>query len=100
MKKTICDDLAARELFLYATNDYRLYYMYIQPILKNFRRKVKKGTFNAELAHKAFDSCVKDAAMRYCKEFGTPGQPYYSIFNAATRREVASWMYEYFTDEI
>ena len=97
---THVNEATANELFLYATNEYSLYTMYVQPILKNFRRKVKKGTFNAELAPKAFDSCVKDAAMRYCKEFGTPGQPYYYIFNAATRRKAAQMMFDYFEDEI
>ena len=97
---THVNEAAANELLLYATNDYRLYTTYVQPILKNFRRKVKNGTFNDKLAPKAFDSCVKDAAMRYCKEFGTPGQPYYYIFNAATRRDTARMMYEYFEDEI
>lgn len=97
---THVNETAANELFLYATNEYSLYNSYIQPILKNFRRKVKNGTFNENLAPKAFDTCVKDAAMRYCKEFATPGHPYYHIFNAATRREVASRMYEYFADEI
>ena len=97
---THVNEAAGNELFLYATNEYSLYTMYIQPILKNFRRKVKNGTFNADLAPKAFDSCVKDAAMRYCKEFGTPGQPYYYIFNAATRREVSRMMYGFFAHEI
>lgn len=97
---THVDEAAANELFLYATNDYRLYTMYVQPILKNFRRKVKKGTFNADLAPKAFDSCVKDAAMRYCKEFGSPNQKYYEVFNAATRRETARMMFEHCEDEI
>lgn len=97
---TYVNEAAANELFLYATNDYRLYTTYVQPILKNFRRKVKNGTFNADLAPKAFDSCVKDAAMQYCKEFGSPNQVYYEMFNAATRRETARMMYEYFEDEI
>lgn len=97
---TYVNEAAANELFLYAANESNLYTNYILPILNNFRRKVKKGTFNADLAPKAFETCVKDAAMRYCKEFGTPGQPYYHIFNAATRREVARRMYEYFADEI
>lgn len=97
---THVNEAAANELFLYATNECSLYTNYILPIMNNFRRKIKNGTFNAELAPRAFDSCVKDAAMRYCKEFGTPGQPYYHIFSAATRREVASRMYEYFADEI
>ena len=97
---THVNEAAANELFLYATNDYRLYTTYVQPIIKNFRRKVKKGTFNAKLAPKAFDSCVKDAAMQYCKEFCTPGQPYYHTFNAATRREAAQMMFDCFKDEI
>lgn len=97
---THINETAANELFLYATNEYSLYTMYVQPILKNFRRKVKNGTFNAELAPKAFYDCVKVAAVKYCKEFGTPGQPYYHIFNAATRREVSRMMYEFFVDEI
>ena len=97
---THVNESAANELFLYATNEYSLYTMYIQPILKNFRRKVKNGTFNADLAPKAFDTCVKDAAMRYCKDFCTAGDPYYHIFNAATRRETARMMYEHFEDEI
>lgn len=97
---THVNEAAAHELFLYASSKQTLYDMYIHPVLETFRRKVKKGTFNADLAPKAFDSCVKDAAMRYCKEFGTPGQPYYHIFNAATRREVARRIYEYFADEI
>lgn len=97
---TYVNEIAARELFLYASNNETLYNMYVQPIINSFRRKVKKGIFNAELAPKAFDSCVKVAAMRYCKEFGTPGQPYYYIFNAATRRETVRMMYEHFEDEI
>ena len=97
---THVNEVSAAELFLYATNDYKLYTSYVQPILDNFRRKVKKGTFNEKLAPKAFDTCVKDAAMRYCKEFGTPGVPYYYTFNAATRREVAVMMYEHFRYEL
>lgn len=97
---THVNESAVRELFLYVANERELYTMYVQPILENFRRKVNKGTFNAELAPKAFYDCVKVAAVQYCKEFGTPGQPYYHIFNAATRSEVARRMYEYFADEI
>ena len=97
---TYVNEIAARELFLYAANNQTLYNWYVQHIINSFRRKVKNGTFNVELAPKAFDTCVKDAAVRYCKEFGTPGQSYYYIFNAATRREVARRLYEYFADEI
>ena len=97
---TYANEVAVNELLLYATNDYKLYTQYVQPILENFRRKIKKGTFNEELAPKAFETCVKDAAMRYCKEFCTFGIPYYYTFNAATRREVAVRMYEHFRYEI
>lgn len=97
---THVNEIAANELFLYAANNQTLYTMYVQPIIKNFRRKVKNGTFNANLAPEAFDSCVKDAAMQYCKEFGSPNQAYYEVFNAATRREAAQMMFNYFEDEI
>ena len=97
---TYVDEIAARELFLFASNNELMYNMYVQPILKNFRRKIKEGTFNAELAPKAFDSCVRDAARLYCREFGSPNQVYFEMFNAATRREAARMMYEYFEDEI
>lgn len=97
---TYANDIAARELFLYASNNQTLYNMYVQPILKSFRRKLNKGIFNKDLAPKAFDTCVKDAAMQYCKEFGSPNQKYHEMFNAATRRETARMMYEHFEDEI
>ena len=97
---THVNEAAANELFLYATNEYSLYNSYIQPILKNFRRKVKNGTFNEKLAPKAFDNCVRDAARLYCRKFGSPNQAYYEMFNAATRRETARMMYEHFEDEI
>ena len=97
---THVNEAAANELFLYASNSQTLYTMYVEPIIKDFRRKVKKGTFNKELAPKAFDTCVKDAAIQYCKEFGSPNQKYYEVFNAATRRETARMMFEHFEDEI
>ena len=97
---TYVDEIAARELFLFTSNNELLYNMYVQPILKNFRRKIKEGTFNASLAPKAFDSCVRDAARLYCREFGSPNQAYFEMFNAATRRETARMMYENFEDEI
>lgn len=97
---TYANEIAARELFLYASNNQSLYNMYVQPILKSFRRKLNKGSFNKDLAPKAFDTCVKAAAMQYCKEFGSPNQVYYEMFNAATRRETAKMMCEYFEDEI
>lgn len=97
---THVNEIAARELFLYAANSQRLYNMYVEPIIENFRRKMKNGTFNANLAPKAFEGCVRHAAVLYCREFGSSKQKYYEMFNAATRREAAQMMYEYFEDEI
>ena len=97
---TYVDEIAARELFLFTSNNELLYNMYVQPILKNFRQKMKNGTFNAELAPKAFDSCVRDAARLYCRKFGSPNQMYYEMFNVATRREVAQMMFNFVEDEI
>ena len=97
---THVNEFAVRDLFLYASNNQTLHTLYVEPILNSFRRKVKKGIFNAELAPKAFDSCVRDAARLYCREFCSPNQVYYEIFNAATRRETSRMMYEYLEDEI
>lgn len=97
---TYVDEIAACELFLFASSNELLYNMYVQPILKNFRRKIKEGTFNVSLAPKAFDNCVRDAARLYCRKFGSPNQAYFEMFNADTRRDTARMMYEYFADEI
>ena len=97
--KTVCDNVAAEELFLYAINSRSIYQCSIKPLIANYRRKIaKKNQYDRVKAVKGFDNIAKMAAMQYEKEFLL--QKYYTVFNAATRREAARLMLDYFEDEI
>lgn len=97
MKKTICDDIKARELLLYSVNKEALY-SEICRVLKCLYRKVMKGQYIIADAADAFQYVVKHAAMMYTIEFGS-GR-YYDTFNRATRQETCRMLEDYFHDEI
>ena len=96
--KTVCDNVAAKELFLYAVNNRTIYQSSIRPLIENYRRKIAKNQYDRVKAVKGFDNIAKIAAMHYEKEFLL--NKYYIVFNAATRREAAKMILEYFEDEI
>ena len=91
--KTIIDEIAARELELYAVNDSEIYFKSLSPIDKNLARKVKKGIFDHGKAVKAFLYTADFAAKKYCQEFGGI---WYQVFNKATREAVAKNLVESF----
>lgn len=97
MKKTICDDIAARELFMYAVNKEDLY-SEIRSVLKCLYRKAMKGQYIIVKAADAFQYVVKHAAMMYTIEFGSGS--YYDTFNRATRQETCRMMEDYFHENI
>lgn len=97
MKKTICDDIAARELFLYTVNKEPLYND-ICSVLKSLYRKAMKGQYIIDKASDAFAGVVKSAAIMYTAEFGSGS--YYDTFNRATRQEVCRQLEDYFHEEI
>ena len=97
MKKTICDDIAARELFMYAVNKADLY-SEICSVLKCLYRKAMKGQYIIDKAADAFHYVVKHAAMMYTIEFGSGS--YYDTFNRATRQETCRMMEDYFHENI
>ena len=97
MKKTICNDIAARELFLYTVNKDVLYND-IRCVLKCLYRKAMKGQYIIDKAPDAFAGVVKSAAIMYTAEFGS-GR-YYDAFNRATRQETCRMLEDYFHDEI
>lgn len=97
MKKTICDDIAARELFLYTINKQALYND-ICSVLKCLHRKAMKGQYIIDKAADAFQYIVKHAAMMYTAEFGN-GR-YYDAFNKATRQVICRMMEDYFHEII
>lgn len=96
--KTVCDNVAAEELFLYAINSGTIYTCSIKPLITNYRKKISKNQYDAEKAVRGFENIAKIAAMHYEKEFLL--KKYYTVFNAETRREAAKMMLEYFEDEI
>lgn len=97
MKKTICDDIAARELFLYTVNKQELYND-IRCVLKCLYRKAMKGQYIIDKASDAFAGVVKNAAIMYTAEFCSGW--YYNTFNASTRKEVCRMMEDYFHENI
>lgn len=76
------DDIAARELELYATNDGDLYRQKFIPIAKNLIRKIKKGQYNHRMGWKAWMYMVDEAAKKYKREFG-------DTFDKPTREKAA-----------
>lgn len=96
--KTVCDNVAAEELFLYTINNSTVYSCSIKPLITNYRRKIAKNQYDREKAIKGFENIAKIAAMHYEKEF--LNTKYYIVFNAATRREAAKRILEFFIDEI
>lgn len=87
------DEIGARELELYIMNDYQLYKSQLEPIEKNYKRKIKKGTFNKEKAVLGYLNLVDNGARKYNKEFGGTN------FNKATRIEVAKRLTDDFISE-
>ena len=97
MKKTICDDIAARELFMYAVNKEAIY-IEIRSVLKCLYRKAMKGQYIIDKASDAFAGVVKSAAIMYTAEFGSGS--YYDTFNRATRQETCRMIEDYFHENI
>lgn len=97
MKKTICDDIAARELFMYTVNEQALYND-IRSVLKCLYRKAMKGQYIIDKGADAFQYVVKRGAMMYTAEFGSGS--YYDTFNRATRQETCRMMEDYFHENI
>lgn len=89
---------AARELYLFAMNDFQTYENAYKPTTKNMARKIARGTFDKEKAVIAFDHVATFAAKRYAEEFCSV--PYYVAFSVATRRATAEMILSDFMDGI
>jgi hypothetical protein len=79
----------AHELKLYIDNDASLHRQQHVPILKNLASKKFKSQYKHDLAVKAFGHLVESGAKKYAKEFGSPGQAWHKMFDAATRKIAA-----------
>lgn len=60
----------SRELYLVATNESKLYFSMILPIIKNLSKKMKKGTFDKDKAADAFYYVATEASKQYKKDYG------------------------------
>lgn len=83
----------AHELFLYAINDGDLYRSMICPVIENMKKKVAKGTYDAEKAQEAFYHVATQASKDYFRDFG-------HNFTVTERFTVAVEMVDYYEDEI
>ena len=82
------DETALTELELFIDNDADLYRQRTIPMILNVARKIKRGTYNPELAPKLWQYLVDDGARKYNNMFGTPGARQ-TIFNKQVRNELA-----------
>jgi hypothetical protein len=86
---TYNDKEAAREIQLYADNDYQLYNQRKRPILINLGKKYKKGTYDVQKAAKLWRYYIDAAMQKYHKEFGSRGDKWYELLNVADRNLLA-----------
>lgn len=89
-----------RELVLYTTNDGDLYRQQVQPILANLRKKIKKGTYQPELALKLWMYLADSGAKKYAQEHGSPGFPWHKMFPTSVRRQVAKELQDSYEEEL
>ena len=73
---TYKDKDAARDVQLFADNDYMLYQQKKRPILINLGKKYKKGTYDVNKAAKLWRYYVDAALQKYHKEYGNRGKWY------------------------
>ncbi len=90
----------ATELVLFITNDGDLYRQQAQPIIKNLRKKIAKGTYDAAKAVKLWGYLANSGAQKYTKEFGGSGNGSYGSFSAADRRAAAKELADSYEEEL
>ena len=83
----------SRELFLYATNNGKLYRRMIENVLDNLEKKVKNGIYDREKAVDAWYYVATEASNNYFKDFGYK-------FSVTDRFTVAVDMAEYYEEQI
>lgn len=95
------DDAAAEELHLYLTNDGSLYGPNSMGAMieRRYEKLWKKGLFDEAKAVKGYMYLVDEAAKRYVKDHGSPGDKWHEMFNKPTRQRVAEELTEEFITE-
>jgi len=85
---TYKDKEAAREIQLFADNDFQLYQQRQRPILINLGKKYKKGTYDIHKAAKLWRYYIDAAMQKYHKEFGSRGK-WYDLLSVPDRNLLA-----------
>lgn len=86
---TYKDPIAAREIALYADNDYMLYKQRKEPIMKNLGKKHKKGQYDIEKAAKLWRYYIDAAMQKYNKEHGSRGDKWFELLDTSDRQLLA-----------
>lgn len=87
------DPVAARELFLFGSNEGNLYRQRTEPIIANLAKKIASGKYDASKAPALWKYWADDAAKRYAKDYG-------GSFDVPTRKLAAAMAADYYADEI
>ena len=97
MERSMSDE--ARELSLYAENDYGCYRAHILPMLVACQKHYDKGQGDYERMLKGFQRVLAPVARQYILEHGSMTDRWSSVFPVSVRREVAEHFAEYFLAE-
>lgn len=92
------DPAASHELYLSAINDADLYRQQIEPIIKNLRRKIVKGTYKPELALKLWRYAADTAAKKYTHGGHGAGKGY-GVFTVPIREGAARMLNDHYLAE-
>jgi hypothetical protein len=87
----------SRELAVYIENNGNLYRQQTTPIIKNLKRKIAKGVYDATKALILWKHLADSGAKLYVKEFGGKWD---EIFSVADRKLAAKELAEYYTEEL
>lgn len=95
------DEDAAAELLMYITNTGELFgpRSIGEAIEKNYAKKWKKGTFERAKAEQGYKYLIEAGAKSYVREFGSPGQKWFQMFDVPTRKLVAKELTDSFVTE-
>jgi hypothetical protein len=86
---TAKDEIAMREIELWAKNDSKLYYSQRLPILKNLYKKYKKDMYDVAKATKLYRYFIDSAMRSYHKEFGSKNSNWYDLLSTNDRQILA-----------
>ena len=95
--KTVSNPEAAKELFLFAAHEQKIYVNCSVYTIENLRKKYLAGNYDKNRAVVAWEVVAKRAAKMYAYIFGGV---YHKLFNAATRRECAELLEDYYYEQV